>query len=415
MRHALEDEPLATGTVGLVLRFWRLLQGEPTPWALVLVELARERLLQEQKLALSQEREIVLLEQLQSLLEGRPTLRLQTLVQELREKVPPSSLLAWRAGRISQLARAEASDLLDETLMHLSCEVHRLGAQAADLEEHQRLADLRWLLALGYKLYMTPEKEQLLLLYQVLVDLCRACHQDELGNMEATFALRLMQVLREGDEELHLLSEFRSLLESLPEAGPQPPRADPRLTPCWRFRLLRELLIRLLRLDELREEEAAGGEKVPPFALVAHVLQTVRCVLDAWLFPPQGYFRDDYNDTCILWVATGAFWPVIADQLTEPLNEELRQRASWLIKAEEITAQIPLTQVRDLSILLQENKLRLPSAEQLTRWGKQTIHIEEQGPYELSAWYAYFEQRRRDLLAFLEQAIARQEPILCSL
>jgi hypothetical protein len=418
---AIEDEPITTGPTGIVLRFWRLLQGEPILWAQLLAELLRERLAHELPQTSAREQVVALLDQLQGLLEARPTPRLQALLSELSEKVPGTSPLTDPIARLSQLAGGEMGDALTAAFQDLFREAQRLSTQATEPEEKRRLADLGWLLDLGKALLQPLGEAQAHQLGRALVDLCVACRSEIPGDAEAAFAASLMQVCLEKRDDQRLPDEFQVLLESLVEVGPQPPRADPRLAPLWRFRLLRILILKHLRLNERREAEANAGEpahpagSVPSFTLVAQVLQTISRALYAWLFPENGYFRDAYNDGSILWMAAGVFWPAIADQIAELIDEQDRQLAPWLAEEGEIPAQIPPEQVRELIALLQESDLRLPSYNQLARWGKRTIRVEEQGPYSLSAWHAYFEQRRRTLLTFLEEALAREEPILCSL
>lgn len=222
----------------------------------------------------------------------------------------------------------------------------------------------------------------------------------------------LTQIATWYEQDETLLRRLQVLLEGLPDMGPQPPRADPRLNPLWRFRLLRELITRQLGLDAAPTERAENPDDFP---LVEHVLWVITRVLSAWLFPPDGYFRDPYTDASILWVAAGAFWPSIADQITEPIDEPSQSSSPWLAAEGDIPAQIPLARVRELAALLSTPSSNLPEQHHLARWGAPTMRVEAEGPYRLSAWHAYFEQRRQTLLAFLEKAIAREEPILCSL
>jgi hypothetical protein len=419
--HAIEEEPPTAGITGIVLRFWRLLQGEPVLWAQLLAELMREQFYQASGQPARQEQVMELLDQLQGLLEARPAPRLQALLHELDGRISSTSPLAGPVARLAQLTRGDIGEAVRDAFQQLTQEVSHLAAQADSPEEQHRVADLNWLLELGAALLLPEEEARRDSLCRMLVTLCADCQQSEPQSPDAAFAAQMAQVFLGERDEHRQRDEFLALLESLEDAGPQPPRADPRLAPLWRFRLLRILILKHLRLNERREAEANAGEpahpagSVPSFTLVAQVLQTISRALYAWLFPANGYFRDDYNDGSILWIAAGIFWPAIADQIAEPIDVQNRQSAPWLAEEGEIPAQIPVERVRELLTLLQESEPHLPSSEHLTRWGSHTIRVEEQGPYALSAWHAYFAQRRAALLAFLEEAIARQEPILCSL
>lgn len=91
------------------------------------------------------------------------------------------------------------------------------------------------------------------------------------------------------------------------------------------------------------------------------------------------------------------------------------QWRAWLPPEHTTLAPLPLTRMSELRELLRTSDLRLPSRAQLERWGTRTIRLEEEGPYGLEAWYAFFARRKEQLLAFFDEALARQEPILCSL
>ncbi len=395
----------------MILSFWRLLQGEPLLWATLLAKRVREALAHEIAPTPESARASALVDQFLDLLAGEPALRLQTLLEELQATIPACSPLTGPAACLVRLARGQTRSHVIDTISKLSNEVQHHAAHADWPEE--RLRDLGWLLALAHALVHAPQEEQRQILITTLSHLCAACGGPEQEGAEAEISARLIPVLAcsEQDDAL-LLRRLQALLEGLPDMGPQPPRADPRLNPVWRFRLLRELI----SLDAAPTER---GEDPEPFAddfpLVEHVLWAITRVLSAWLFPPDGYFRDPYTDASILWVAAGAFWPSIADQITEPVDEPSQRSSPWLAEEGAIPAQIPLARVRELAALLSAPSSNLPEQHHLARWGAPTMRVEADGPYCLSAWHAYFEQRRQTLLAFLEEAIAREEPILCSL
>ncbi len=405
VQNALTDEQATTGSI---LRFWQLLLEEPTPWVILLAALLREMLQRQADPTPEHTRVMSLVEQFQDLLREQPASRLQALCTELREKIPSTSPLVEPAERLLQLAQGQISSYVAEAFAHMSQEVEH----AADWPEECK-HDLQLLLDLGHACLHSSQEQHPLLLLSTLFSLCDASQPCE---MSEVLRIRLVAALACPEAEDVRLRAVQPLLDELPELGPLPPNTDPRLSADWRFRLLRDLIARQVRLEEASAQPTMEHDRssVLPetFPLLALVLKRVQRMLHAWLFPENGYFRDPYNDTSVLWVATSAFWPAIADQITEPLDKQNQSDSSWL--ASEITAQIPLADIRALVDLLTDSDLRLPSQEHLARWGH-AIRVEETGPYSLSAWYGYFEQRRQTLLAFLTEAITREEPILCSL
>jgi hypothetical protein len=89
---------------------------------------------------------------------------------------------------------------------------------------------------------------------------------------------------------------------------------------------------------------------------------------------------------------------------------------AWLpADQEEDLCWLSLTQARQFVTLLAHADLQLPPRADLERWGRQTIRVDDEGPYSLASWYAFFASRKQELQDFLQQAIACGQPILCSL
>jgi hypothetical protein len=107
---------------------------------------------------------------------------------------------------------------------------------------------------------------------------------------------------------------------------------------------------------------------------------------------------------------------VTAD-VVEPVHTPDPAWHTWLPSQQEESGLcwLPLALARQFVRVLAGNELRLPTRANLQRWGRQTIRLDDDGPYSLASWYAFFERRKQELQTFLEQAIASGQPILCSL
>lgn len=102
--------------------------------------------------------------------------------------------------------------------------------------------------------------------------------------------------------------------------------------------------------------------------------------------------------------------------MVEPVHTLDPAWRTWLpAEQEEGLFWLPLTLARQLVSLLAHQDLHLPARADLERWGRQTIRVDDEGPYSLASWYAFFAGRKQELQDFLQQAIACGQPILCSL
>ncbi len=407
--HALADEHSLTG---MIMRMHRLLQGKPDLWAQLLASLLRDALADSRAPAAEREQALALVEQLFALLSGWPAQRLDVQLCALHAQISAESPLVGPVETLQRLAQGQTGEQLDQTLTSLVSEVER---HVTDWPEERSRA-LRFLLDLTRAWLHTPEEQHPHLCLATLARLCEEEHDEA----EEDFFTRLAQVLASPAEDAARLAAIQSLLSELPEPGPQAPCADPCQFPCWHLRLLRDLLAKVSQQGTQSqgsgEDESASGGQGAAFPAAAHILGFMQRTVRSWLRPANGYFRDPYTDASILWVAAGAFWPAIADVIAEPIDETPLDLPAWLAE-EAIPARLPLPRIHELIALLNEHEgsMHLPSQEQLARWGQQTIRVEESGPYGISGWYAYFEERRRAFVAFLEGALAREEPILCSL
>ncbi len=407
--HALADEYCLTG---MIMRMHRLLQGKPDLWAQLLASLLHDALADSRAPVAGQEGALALVEQFHALLSGWPAPRLDVQLCALHAQISAESPLVGPVETLQRLAQGQTGEQLDQTLASLLSEVEQ---QAINWPEERSRA-LRFPLELAQAWLHTPEEQHPHLCLSTLARLCEQEHNEA----EENFFPRLAQALASPAEDAVRLAALQSLLSELPEPGPQAPAADPCQLPCWHLRLLRDLLAtgsqQGAQQQDLGEDENDSGEQAATFPAVAHILGFMQRTVRAWLRPANGYFRDPYNDTSILWIAAGVFWPALADVIAEPLDETPLDLPAWLAE-EAIPARIPLPRIHELLALLKEHEgsMRFPSRDQLARWGQQTIRVEESGPYSIPGWYAHFEERRQAFVAFLEEALAREEPILCSL
>ena len=107
----------------------------------------------------------------------------------------------------------------------------------------------------------------------------------------------------------------------------------------------------------------------------------------------QGYFRDSYNATNVLWTLGLSWW---------------RDVTPLLSKDRELTGE-NLKQFRDRVALVHQS---LPTKKQLEERGARVGDTGENG---LEAWHQYFLEKRAELLVFLDTAIKLGVGIRCSL
>jgi hypothetical protein len=407
-------EQQATHAGGLALSFWRLLRGDGLHWASLLVRLIEEQLPTGPDDALLR----AWLTQLQGLFHGEPQERLQALLTELAEQLPADSPLQRPYERFTCLLQQQTDVFVREALLALTEEVQ--GQAERDAWPADRVADLRWVLDVLCGWLQAAEDDRAALLLSTLVNLIEtrqgvpAATSQEVPDGEMEVLLANLAGMTDGQARLRIIQH---LLAALPEEGPQPARADPRANPWWRFHLLRELLDGLIGQQAsaaepgLAADDADDGEPRP---LLEPVTVLLIRLLVAWRFPAEGYFRDPYNDASILWVSAGLFWPMIAQGIAEPLDAEALAHSDWHHGEGEIPAQIPVDHACKLSECLATHTPQLPSREQLARWGV-PLSVEEDGPWSMQNWHTHFAEQRRALVAFLEGAILREEPIFCSL
>ena len=107
----------------------------------------------------------------------------------------------------------------------------------------------------------------------------------------------------------------------------------------------------------------------------------------------EGYFRDSYNATSVLWRLGLSWWADVTPLCTK--NRKLRHDK--------------LRQFRDM---VANAKLEFPPKEEIE---KHSGKVDEQGENSLAEWHNYYAEKRAALLAFLDKAIEANSPVHCSL
>jgi hypothetical protein len=107
----------------------------------------------------------------------------------------------------------------------------------------------------------------------------------------------------------------------------------------------------------------------------------------------EGYFRDSYNATNLLWTLQLSWWRDVIPRLT----------------ADRKLSGDNLKQFRRLAA---DAKQHLPSKQQLRDNG---VQVEDTGEDRLEEWHRYYREKREELIKFLDQAIALNTAVHCSL
>jgi hypothetical protein len=107
----------------------------------------------------------------------------------------------------------------------------------------------------------------------------------------------------------------------------------------------------------------------------------------------EGYFRDSYNVTSLLGTFDLSWWISIGPHLDD----------GGYLQVEDI---------RWFKQTVLETTQEFPSREELEEDG---AHIEDSGESSLEGWHTYYRNKRERLLAFLDRALERNEPIYCSI
>jgi hypothetical protein len=107
----------------------------------------------------------------------------------------------------------------------------------------------------------------------------------------------------------------------------------------------------------------------------------------------EGYFRDSYNATSVLWRLGLSWW----EDVTPLCTKKRKLRHDKLRKFRDMVANA---------------NLELPSKEEIENHSGK---VDEEGENSLAEWHKYFIEKQNELLAFLDKAIELKSPIHCSL
>jgi len=110
---------------------------------------------------------------------------------------------------------------------------------------------------------------------------------------------------------------------------------------------------------------------------------------------PEGYFRDSYNATNILWQLNLSWWADVIPMLDDEcvLQADGIQTLLEMIEAEEV-----------------------PPASAI-KLGATAPQMDEEGDYDYSpeGWRQYFVEKRESLMAYLRSSLEGNDTIHCSL
>jgi hypothetical protein len=282
VEYALCQRPLDSTASGLLLRFWRLLQGDASLWIEALAARLHDALRQPDSLSPDRRRD-ARLEELQGLLEDRPRKRLESLLTLVQTQVAADSPLIPAVCRLRTLLQGDLTIDLARSFTHLEQEVDRHQDWPAD-----RRRDVLWLLTLARSFWQAPDGQHEQLLYATLRTECKA-----VGIMGTALHTLLAAGWPEevAAQRLSLRNLLSGLQKELPEEGPQVFFSDPRVQRDWKVRLLCTLVQARQVFEEHRDS------KLRSLSMLSPLLQALQCLFSAWRFPAQGYFRDPYNDT----------------------------------------------------------------------------------------------------------------------
>ena len=133
-----------------------------------------------------------------------------------------------------------------------------------------------------------------------------------------------------------------------------------------------------------REEYAKAGDK-------ANEEQAQKKVMEAYdnIYSPDGYFRDSYNATNLLNQLGMSYWQGVGDLVDDE----------------------GYMQPENIKVLLAEVlKREVPPAEELHLDGARIDDAE----HSREGWREFFVEKRKRFIAFLGNALDRNEPIRCS-
>jgi len=135
----------------------------------------------------------------------------------------------------------------------------------------------------------------------------------------------------------------------------------------------------LAKQDEWRVKQAAAQE------IVSQEYDAMHDV---------GYFRDSYNATDLLWVLGLSWW----GNVTPMLNKAGNLRGDKLLEFREMVA-----------------KRRVPTTARLAAYLEKQHACVDDGENSVAEWRKFFTEKRKRLLAFLDEAIRLKAPVVCSL
>lgn len=147
------------------------------------------------------------------------------------------------------------------------------------------------------------------------------------------------------------------------------------------------------------------------FACIRALLQRIIDDLEELAWPKEGHFRDNYSEASVLWMARW-FWQTDVVPLVETDDLDSLPEISWWPHDYGVRGLLPIPAIRQIYQRVQEAEPVFPTQEKLARW---RLRVDEAGDHSIEGWHASLCRKRERLLAFLDEALRREESILCSL
>ncbi len=360
---------------------------------------------------------LALLEQLHELAHGRPFERIRVLAEQGQTQVPQETALGACLRRIQDLVEGPRRDgYLAMLLERLIVQADPLTAQASG----DRQVDLLYIQTLAtFSCYLLVEPHDPLSAWITWMQQQGHMLMEQGGEP-------LLQALPEQIRTLLVGTSFsaddRAILgEHLPQMSDalgqvqEKEMKTPGQKRAFALMVLFCWLVPLLLPPDAHEQGQVQDDDAPARTPARHallrLLEEITGVLHDNAFPALGWFHDPYTDASMLWLS-GWWWPTHIEPHLEEISPAALDAIAWAHP--QMTGVLPVPQIRRLFQHLQATELSLPPRARLERW-KQTLGEAEEEQRSLEEWQWLLQERKERLLALLDEALRREEGLLCSL
>ncbi len=358
---------------------------------------------------------LALLEQLHELAHGRPFERIRVLAEQGQALVPQETALGACLRRILDLIEGPRRD------QYLAMLLERLRVQADPLAAQvsgDRQVDLLYIQTLAtFSCYLLVDSHDPLSTWMTWMQQQGHMLMEQGGEP-------LLQALPEQIRTLLLGTSFSAddqamLREHLPQMSDalgqvqEKEMKTPGQKRAFALMVLFCWVVPLLLPPDAHEQEQDddASARTPARHALLRLLEEITGVLHDNAFPALGCFHDPYTDASILWMS-GWWWPTHIEPHLEEISREGLDAIAWAHP--QMTGVLPVPQIRRLFQHLQATELVLPPRARLGRWKLTQGEMEEE-QRSLEEWQWLLQERKERLLALLDEALRREEGLLCSL